>query len=156
MTKAARVRSLPSPAPKPAPAAPRGLSRGKLVALTEGGEVQVRLLDGTVRTALLATAFSDRLLVHAIRRQNEVLLDYLDDQPVILGLLRERVEVDPQTERRTKEAHVVLEAKQTLTLACGESAIELHENGRVSIRGKHVASISSGPQLVEGSPVRIN
>lgn len=86
----------------------------------------------------------------------QVLLDYLDDEPVILGLLRDRVEVDPQTERRTKEAHVLVEAKQTLTLACGESAIELHENGRVSIRGKHVASISSGPQLVEGSPVRIN
>ena len=51
---------------------------------------------------------------------------------------------------------MLVEAKQTLTLACGESAIELHHDGRVSIRGKHVASISSGPHLVEGSPVRIN
>ncbi len=85
-----------------------------------------------------------------------MLLDYVDDQPVILGLLRSRVEVHPATERRTKDAHVLVEAKQTLTLACGESAIELHHDGRVSIRGKHVASISSGPHLVEGSPVRIN
>ncbi len=67
MSKAARVRSLPSPPPEGAPSARGGLTRGKLVALTERGEGRVRLPDGAVRVALLATAFPDRLLVQAIR-----------------------------------------------------------------------------------------
>ncbi len=156
MSKAARVRSLPAPGRSQSPPETRGPARGTLVGLTERGEVQVRLPDGSVRTSLLATAFSDRLLVQAIRHGAEVLVQFLEGEPVIVGLLRTRVEVDPEIERPLREAHVVVEAKQSLTLACGETAIELHADGRVSIRGKHVASISSGPHLVEGSPVRIN
>jgi hypothetical protein len=163
MSRAARVRSIPSQEHQRAEREPevnagtRGrLVRGRLVELDEGGRVRVDWGAGQVAAALLATNFSDRVLLQAIRSRSEVLLDFLDGQPVILGLLRDRLEIDPADARGAKEAHAVLEGTESVTIACGKSAIELHEDGRVSVRGTHVASISSGVSLVEGSPVRIN
>jgi hypothetical protein len=61
------------------------------------------------------------------------------ERPVIMGLIRER-----------------LEAEDELSLQCGESAIHLRRDGRVTIRGCDIEALSTGPIKIKGGSVRIN
>jgi hypothetical protein len=137
----------------------RGPVRGTLDGITAEGFILVRWREGEARAAMLALAASHRALLDAVEQHAPVLLDFLDgdpEQPVILGLLRDRLDVDARDPAVVTEARIELSASRQLLLRCGESAVELHDDGRVVIRGTDVQSISSGSNKLTGASVDIN
>lgn len=112
------------------------------------------------RPAEILAACSDTELVAAIRARRRVAIDFLDgdpERPVILGLLRSRLGGDDADDAsRSSERFIDIASTQGIVLRCGESAIELHPNGRVVIRGVDVVSIADGTNKVLGATVAIN
>ena len=71
-----------------------------------------------------------------------------DDGLVIVAAIHERL--------REPAATVVLEAREALTLRCGNASIELNERGDVTIRGETVDAEAEGIHRIKGAQVRIN
>lgn len=57
----------------------------------------------------------------------------------------------PQT-----EAHVTIEAGESLTLKCGEAAVELRNDGRAMVKGEDVLLRAKGTQRIRAANVAIN
>jgi hypothetical protein len=62
----------------------------------------------------------------------------------------------PQTQANQLADHVVVEAKETLTLKCGESSVDLRKDGKLMIRGKDVLSRAKRSPRIKGGTVGIN
>ena len=145
--------------PSEARRAARGPTRAQLSGITAEGVVLVTLDGHQAVAAELATGVSDETLLRAIERRGQVLIDFIDgapNQPVIVGLLRERLDVSSDASHRVTEPNVELTAGESLRLRCGESAIELQKDGRVTIRGSELRSVATGGNLVQGAHVDIN
>lgn len=54
------------------------------------------------------------------------------------------------------EAHVTIEAGETLTLKCGESSVDLRADGKVMVRGEDVLLRAKGTQRIRAGTVAIN
>ena len=137
----------------------RRLTRARLAGITPEGVVLVSWRGDEAVTAELAAGMSDQALLQAIERQAQVLIDFVDgdtDQPVILGLLRDRLDVGRHAVGEVTEPWVELTAGESLRLRCGESAIELEKDGRVVIRGVEVRSVATAGNLIQGAHVDIN
>lgn len=132
--------------------------RGVLAGVTPEGRVLVRWGERSPVPAQLAIASSHRELLAQIRAKAAVLVDFIDGdlaQPVIVGLLRDRLDVD-EAMRQTQEPNLELCATERLVLACGQASVELCQDGRVTVRGTHVATQSSGAVQLKGASVGIN
>ena len=146
----------PSSGPRVAVPGPR---RAKLASITPEGVVLVTLGAERPVLAEIATEVSDRTLLRAIEHGATVLIDFLDgdpERPVILGLLRDRLDVDRQDVSSVTEPRIELTAGETLSLRCGESAIELQKSGHIVIRGGEIRSTASGGNVIQGAHVEIN
>ncbi len=137
-----------------------GPRRATLVGVDPEGRV-LAVIDGSPSavTCSLATAFSDRVLVAAVRARADVLVEFIGgdpSRPVILGLLRDRISLGEGPGEAERPPHSVTETTESITLACGDAQIQLRADGRVEIRGTHVVSTSSGTNIVQGTSVRIN
>lgn len=51
---------------------------------------------------------------------------------------------------------VVLSAKNEIVLQCGKSSITLTRAGKITIRGEHVVSRSSGANRIKGGSIQLN
>lgn len=151
----------PSPLPE---AGPLPLTRAELDSLTPSGQILIRL-DGRLVAASIAAACSEAELVSAVRHQRAALVGFLDGdraQPVILGLLRDRLFVEVAQSAVTDEPSTVrercldLSATEVVALRCGEARIELRADGRVEIRGIDIVSVAEGTQRILGGNVGIN
>jgi hypothetical protein len=81
-----------------------------------------------------------------------------DGQPIILGQVRDSL-MRPRTLRVGQplpDKRVVVEARDELLIKCGDSSIHLRRDGRVTTKGKHVVSRSSGVNKIKGSSVQLN
>lgn len=140
-------------------APPRAPVRGRLAGLTPDGRVLVAWGAQPARPAALAISGSHRALLDAIRAGRDVLLDFIEGdpfQPVVLGLLRDRLSLDDTPADVVSEPRVELRATERLVLSCGEAAVELCEDGRVTVRGTHVETRSTGAMKIKGASVAIN
>jgi hypothetical protein len=72
---------------------------------------------------------------------------------IVLGRIGRYV---PQIQSNHPPDHVVVEAKETLTLKCGESSVDLRKDGKLMIRGKDVLSRAKRSQRIKGGSVAIN
>ncbi|MDH5231869.1 MAG: hypothetical protein OEY38_17550 [Gammaproteobacteria bacterium] len=61
-----------------------------------------------------------------------------------------------KTEIMVDEKLLSLEAMEQLSLRCGDSAIILDKNGKITIRGKNLISHSEGMNRIKGGAVNIN
>jgi Domain of unknown function (DUF6484) len=139
----------------------QGLRIGKILHLTEGGAAVVDWNGNpagplTARSALGVQRVGDE-------ECSVVVLGFEEDdpaKPVILGFVHDTLfaEEDSAACRRTAEAPrvIVLEARDSLELRCGESSITLDRAGRVRVKGTQVVSRSSGLQRIKGATVEIN
>lgn len=137
----------------------RGPTCGQLHGITPEGFVLVTWYGGAPQRASFATPLSDRALLRAIELQAAVLIDFLDgdpELPVVTGILRDRLDVDAIDPSTVIEQRIELTAGETLTLRCGESAIELQKDGRVVVRGTEVRSVATGGNTIQGAHVDIN
>jgi Domain of unknown function (DUF6484) len=143
--------------------AARGPAAGRLAGVTADGRLLVTWGEpaGPAVAAWIATGASSRALLDAVETRAPVLLDFLEgdgERPVILALLRERLDVDAEDAAQAiaVEPRIELRAGEDLSLTCGESEIHLRQDGRVTIRGTHVESLSTGAVRIKGASVGIN
>jgi hypothetical protein len=146
---------------EPSPRATRARApvRGTLEDITPEGFVLVSWGGATKVRAAIAADASHQALLRAIEARAPVLLEFLDGdpaQPVIIGLLRDRLDVDVADPRVVTEHLIELSASHELSLRCGESAVELHQDGRVVIRGTDIQSVSTGTNAIKGAYVELN
>jgi hypothetical protein len=139
----------------------QGLKIGKILHLTQRGTAVVDWNDNPAgpleaRSALGVRRAGDEAL-------STVVLGFEDEdpgKPVILGFVHDAlfVETDSAASRHAAEAPpvVVLEARDSLELRCGESSLTMDRAGRVRVKGTQVVSRSSGLQRIKGSTVEIN
>jgi hypothetical protein len=147
--------------PEPVPLRPRRTpTRGILVGLTVEGRLLARW-TGNEEPGVVSFAvhLARRVLLEAVARQAAVLIDFVDgdpDQPVLVGLLRDRLD-DVDDGLGTLELEdVTLRAPSSLSLECGQSSITLTHSGRVTIRGTEVVSESTGAVKLKGAYVELN
>ncbi len=62
----------------------------------------------------------------------------------------------PESPPQEPPEEVVIEAKQNLTLKCGEGSITMREDGKVLIKGKDLVSRAERTNRVKGGAVAIN
>ena len=137
---------------------PRGPTRGRLEELLPDGHLTVRV-RGDVRNAAIAVSCSEDELLAAVRTRRDVLVVFMDDEPhlpVIVGILRDRIEMNAPEQGRPKERFVNVEATEGIRLRSGESSLELHADGRVELRGVEVVSIADGTNRLMGARVAVN
>jgi hypothetical protein len=139
----------------------QGLKIGKILHLTQGGTAVVDWNDNP------AGPLEARSVLGVRRAGDEdlsaVVLGFENEdprKPVILGFVHDTlfVETESTASRRTAEAPpvVVLEARDSLELRCGESSLTLDRAGRVRVKGTQLVSRSSGLHRIKGATVEIN
>lgn len=66
------------------------------------------------------------------------------------------IDAGSDLEARVDGQKVVIQAEQTLELRCGKASIVIDAAGKVTIRGTHLLSRSTGPIRIKGGHVDIN
>lgn len=141
----------------PPPERAEGIIIGRLEALDEDGTPTVRIDSWGLRGLKAGTLAA----LDAGRLGQSVALGFEAGdprRPLILGFLLspETPATAPPLEARLDQKRVVLEAEQEIELRCGESAIILTADGRVTIRGTYVTSQASATQRILGGSVNLN
>lgn len=101
-------------------------------------------------------------------RNAPVLLAFEDNdplRPIVVGLVhdtldasRAELHVDPRAPKsaRLDGRTVCLEAKETVTLRCGQASIQLKKDGKVVIKGVSIVNRASRTNKIKGASVSIN
>jgi hypothetical protein len=138
-------------------AAPVTIIRGIIVDILESGEVLVQVSPDTatrLRCDFLETSANATLQLELGDQVLVLSPDASGQNGIVLGRIgRYRV---PQVQANQLADHVVLEAKETLRLKCGESSVDLRKDGKLMIRGKDVLSRAKRSQRIKGGTVGIN
>jgi hypothetical protein len=144
----------------PAPAAGAQIARGLVLAVGEDGSVVVACPEAgreAIPCALLQTAEGRPL---RLARGDTVLVwQASPDDPyaIILGRVGPpQVAPVPHPAAESAPDEIVIEAKQQLTLKCGEGSITLRGDGKVLIKGKDLVSHAQRMNRVKGGAVAIN
>ncbi|WP_437655271.1 DUF6484 domain-containing protein [Sorangium sp. So ce1182] len=167
MTRSARaVQAIGSNPKKDRPKLPsaadrvRGPTAGSLASVRPDGSVLVRWSGQNEPVAAAIAAHLPRqALLDAILARADVLLDFLDGdigRPVILGLLRHRIDITDERRASFDLDDFTLHAPKNLVLECGESSISLTHTGRITIRGTEIVSESTGAVKLKGAHVELN
>jgi|GEM_PF-1976821 len=136
---AASVVQTPAPTPQ----------RAELLAISEDGSLLVRTTDGqefqcewleNADNSNISLEIGDRLLCIPATEQ---------ELGIVLGRIGSYAK--PQ-----KQAHVSIEASESLTLKCGESSVELRSDGRTMLKGEDVLLRAKGTQRIRAATVAIN
>jgi hypothetical protein len=92
----------------------------------------------------------------AIENDQDVLLVFeaeRSDRPIIVGLLRAPIH---QLTAEVDGRHVKIEAKEQITLQCGQGSITLKRDGKIVVRGTQIVTRASGANKIKGASVSIN
>ena len=123
--------------------------RAELLAIGDDGSLLVRTADGhefqcdwleSYSNANISLEPGDRLLCIPATKQ---------ESGVVLGRIGSYSKPQPQ-------AHVTIEASESLTLKCGESSVELRSDGRTMLKGEDVLLRAKGTQRIRAATVAIN
>ncbi len=82
-------------------------------------------------------------------------------KPLIIGKIHHAaseklLQNTEQPSAELDDEHIVLSAKQTITLKCGKASITLTKAGKIILRGAYLLSRSSGVNRIKGGSVQIN
>jgi hypothetical protein len=137
--------------------APAKIVRGIIVDFLESGEVMVQVpADVTTpfRCDLLETSANVMLQLNLGDQVIVMSPDGPEANGIILGRVgRYRV---PQPQASQPPDHTVIEAREMLTLKCGESSVDLRKDGKLMIRGKDILTRAKRSQRIKGGTVAIN
>ena len=123
-----------------------------LVALLPDGLLSVRFGDG--RECLCDWLEASGPLVPALAPGDHVLV--LPPSQDLTGVVLGRVGRYRMPESMAPQAHVTIEAAESLTLKCGEASIDLRADGKVMVRGEDVLLRAKGTQRIRAGTVSIN
>jgi len=82
--------------------------------------------------------------------------------PLIIGRIHKPetitpiVPIEESIDIEMDDEHLVLSAKQSITLKCGKASITLTKAGKVLLRGAYLLNRSSGVNRIKGGSVQIN
>lgn len=126
-----------------------GPEAAELIAIDAEGQLLVSTADGRrYRCAWLETAGTSGVRL----ARGDLVLAILpgDGHPgVVLGRIGRYRAPAP-------EAHVTIEATETLTLKCGASSVDLRADGKLMVRGEDVLLRARGTQRIRAGTVAIN
>lgn len=139
-----------------AESAPTRLCRGVIAQISEKGEVLVCVPGHATTVFACDVLLSGGSLALNIDDQVLALMPALrEERGVVLG--RVGAYTPPQSIVANQSVdHFQVEAKESISLKCGESAIELRKDGKVLISGKDVVSHAKRTQRIKGGSVAIN
>jgi hypothetical protein len=149
---AAGVPSMPSDAVVPAAAMLATIS-----AIAPDGTVLVTLAERPPVPALLSQQVTPEQLRQALGSATPVLVLALDGdptRPVIIGVLASSIR-RPAT-ATVDGRRVDLTGQDEVVLTCGKASITLTREGRIILRGSHLAASSTGLNRITGGSVQIN
>lgn len=81
--------------------------------------------------------------------------------PLVIGRIQKPATSPPAApespvEVELDDEHLVLSARQSITLKCGKASITLTQAGKVLLRGTYLLSRSSGVNRIKGGSVQLN
>lgn len=127
---------------------------GRITEMRSVGEVQVRTGDGRLHECRVLSP-----AVGCITVGDEVLIWHQDDEGtsgVVLGRISEPgARAASATSAPTPET-LVLEARENLTLRCGDGSITIRKDGKILIKGKDLVSHAKRANRIRGGSVAIN
>jgi hypothetical protein len=134
------------------------LVRGVIDDFLQSGEVVVHVPSSDPATRLCCDFLETSASATVQLKLGDQVLVLSSEGPeqngIVLGRIgRYRM---PQTQANQVADHIVVEAKETLTLKCGESSVDLRKDGKLMIRGKDVLSRAKRSQRIKGGTVGIN
>lgn len=146
-------------------------SNSQVVAWRQAARHEETSANGLARGTLLAIDADGTLRVRASNGQ-EVFCDWLEQESHKAGVLTEGdlvLLLQPVANERgvvlgrigryrapVPEAHVTIEATETLTLKCGASSVDLRADGKLMVRGEDVLLRARGTQRIRAGTVAIN
>jgi hypothetical protein len=138
-----------------AESAPTRLCRGVIAQISEKGEVLV-CVPGTATTVFACDVLlsGGRLALNVDDQVLALMPALREERGVVLGRVGAYT---PQSIVASQSVdHFQVEAKESISLKCGESAIEMRKDGKVLISGKDVVSHAKRTQRIKGGSVAIN
>jgi hypothetical protein len=132
--------------------------RARVRAVREDGAVLIdHDVDGRLEVACDILQTSNGPGLH-LDQDNEVLVwvPRDDEKPgVVLGRIGPGQATQPEAPGATPD-EIVLEAKKSLTLKCGEGSITMRADGKILIKGKDLVSRAQRTNRIKGGAVAIN
>lgn len=144
--------------------APTEVVIGTLVAVQADQQVLVDYPENPLNRPVraISTSFFD---AQTVGRQVALLFADRDlSKPIIIGLIRSGYsnyasqivrQVSPLG-LKLENGNTVIDAAGQLVFRCGAASLNLTEQGRVIIRGTHIASYSTGMNRIRGALVEVN
>ncbi len=62
----------------------------------------------------------------------------------------------PQCEEKEDPTELILKAKDSIELTCGESVLSMDKNGKIVLRGASITTRASGQNKIKGTTISIN
>lgn len=134
---------------------------GLFLSINDAGEPLVAFPGNPLETAIPARS-TTKLDSEDVGKEIALLFEGGNPlQPLIIGKIHHADTVKPaqddeQTSAELNGEHIVLSAKQTITLKCGKASITLTKAGKIILRGAYLLSRSSGVNRIKGGSVQIN
>lgn len=140
-----------------------GVVIGVLVGLNENQVPMVVFPENPHKNAVPARGTVE-LTQDDIGKEIALLFEQGDpDRPLVIGLIHkpDKLLNSPTPEQTPLEVdlddnHLVLNAKQSITLKCGKASVTLTKAGKVLVRGTYLLNRSSGVNRIKGGSVQIN
>ncbi|MDD5461292.1 MAG: DUF6484 domain-containing protein [Methylococcales bacterium] len=138
-----------------------GVVIGLFLNLNDAGEPLVAFPGNPLERAIPARSTTD-LNKEDVGKEIALLFEGGNPlQPLIIGKIHHADTVKPaqddeQTLASLDGEHIVLSAKQTITLKCGKASITLTKAGKIILRGAYLLFRSSGVNRIKGGSVQIN
>jgi hypothetical protein len=80
----------------------------------------------------------------------------VNGQPLVLGFVWNPGHVAPEVAAVVDGEETLIEARESITLRCGEASITLTADGQILLRGAYISSHSTGAHRIKGAAVKIN
>jgi len=138
-----------------------GVVIGLFLSINDAGDPLVAFPGNPLETAIPARS-TTTLALEDVGKEIALLFEGGNPlQPLIIGKIHhaDTASVGPDVEQASAEVdgeHIVLSAKQTITLKCGKASITLTKAGKIILRGAYLLSRSSGVNRIKGGSVQIN
>ncbi|MDD5268005.1 MAG: DUF6484 domain-containing protein [Methylococcales bacterium] len=138
-----------------------GVVIGLFLSLNDAGELLVAFPGNPLETAIPARS-TTTLNKEDVGKEIALLFEGGNPlQPLIIGKIHhaDTAKSGQDAEQASAEVdgeHIVLSAKQTITLKCGKASITLTKAGKIILRGEYLLSRSSGVNRIKGGTVQIN
>lgn len=138
-----------------------GVVIGLFLSIDDNGEPLVAFPGNPVEAAVPAHS-TTQFTTNDVGKEVALLFEGGDlHKPLIIGKIQHAsaeklIHNGEHTTAEMDGEHIVLSAKQNITLKCGKASVTLTKSGKIILRGAYLLSRSSGVNRIKGGSVQIN